>query len=83
VRGRPPGPYKIRPAMRLDHRRTMTPEQLEALYARLNELIDHATEMRIRLGKAISHAPSVVAAPVVSTRQPKRARRSRTSKSRN
>lgn len=39
--------------MPLEQRRVLTTEELQALYGRLNDLIDHATQMQRRLGKAI------------------------------
>lgn len=69
--------------MALEHRRVMTPEELAALYARLNELIDNATQIQRRLGKAISGGHRD-ARRVTSTRRPTQARRiSRDPKSRN
>jgi hypothetical protein len=39
--------------MALEQRQVLTTEELKALYARLNDLIDHARQMQRRLGKAI------------------------------
>ena len=60
--------------MGLDRRRVMTREELEALYVRLNQLIHQATDVQLRLGKAIGEAGRTVR-PVTPTGRPKRARR--------
>jgi hypothetical protein len=70
--------------MALDRSRVMTPEELEALYVRLNQLIHQATDMQLRLGKAIGKAGGRPVRRVTSFARPKRARRTtRDSKARN
>jgi hypothetical protein len=71
--------------MALDRRRVMTHEELQALYVRLNQLIHQASDMQLRLGKALAHARGRDAGPVTPSRRPKLARRSggADSKSRN
>jgi hypothetical protein len=69
--------------MALETRRALTHEELEALYARLNELIDHARKMQRSVSKAIDGSRRPTPPRVASPRPHTQARGSgRTAKSR-